>query len=65
MRRLTLGLFDAEELGDIDGLSITSGNDDREVRTGNTSVIGLRSINGRLNFYSNIECFCLSALFQG
>jgi hypothetical protein len=56
--RLTLWLFDLEELGNVDWLGISSGDHDRKVWAGNTTVVSLGTIDWRLDLDTDIERFC-------
>jgi hypothetical protein len=53
----TFWFLDTEELGDVDRLGISSGDNDGKVGAGDTTVVGFGTIDWSLNFYPNIECF--------
>ena len=54
---LTLWFLNLEELGDVDGLGISSGDHHGEVWAGYTTIVSLGTIDWRLHLDTDIECF--------
>lgn len=60
--RRTLGVFNAEEGSHIDEVGALSANLEREVWVDLTAVIRLGAIDRSLDFDSDVEGFCKSAM---
>jgi hypothetical protein len=53
----TFWVLDAKELGNVDGLGISTGNHDRKVGAGNTAIVGLGTVDRSLDLDTDVEGF--------
>jgi hypothetical protein len=59
-RALTLGVGDAEELRNVDQLGALAADLEAEVGVGDTAVVCLGAVHGRLHLDSDVKRLCMS-----